>query len=255
MMINQYGHCPACGSELSTEKLCGQMIVCDCGWTHSYKSALTEKKGVDRVVLTMVFMCTLFVASFIHAVNWDTHFFTIIPLKLKQFTGMAQTEDLQKIVEICSLRSKHDCVEDAYRQMYVLEPAKIDVLAELAHIQLMRSRMPQVADTLDAYFAKGGKSPDAAYDYARALAAVGRFDQSVKYFKYVLNSKPKVFQVSVARSYVQTLIQNKKLAQAKKAIEHYRQRSVSSAFFMDKEYKDLLQKLGAHRTVASAKSS
>lgn len=237
--MNHYGHCPACGNALSTEKLCGQMIVCDCGWTHSYKSKLNEKKGSDRVVISMILMCALFVGSFIHAVNWDTHFFTIIPLKLKELTQTANTEDLKKIVDICSLRSKHDCIEKAYAKMYELNPEEIEVLAELGHLQFLRSHIPQAAQTLQTYFSKGGKSMDAAYDYARALSHMSRYDEALTYFRKVLRSKPKTFQVSVARSYIQTLIKHDRLSQARAAIEYYRKRSVNSAYFMDKEYKEL----------------
>lgn len=222
--------------------MCGQTMVCDCGWTHSYANNASSKKKVDSVVLTMILTCSLFVASFVHAVNWDTHFFAIIPLKLKQFSGLAKADDLSKIVEICSLRAKDDCVETAYKKMFELNTRDINVLAQLARVQFNRANLKDVVKTLEVYFSQGGKSADAAYDYARALAELGRYEDALKYFKFVLNSKPKVFQIEVARSYVQTLIKNKKFVQAKSAIEHYRRRSASSAFFMEKEYKAVVAK-------------
>lgn len=250
--MHQHGQCPACGNELSTEKLCGQMIVCDCGWTHSYNASLLEKKSKDKVILSMVLMCSLFIASFIHAVNWDSHFFTIIPLKLKHYTGTASVSDLKEIVEICSHRSKHDCVETAYQKIYEVDSTQIEILAELGHLQYLRSNIKGSAHTLKTYFDNGGKSMDAAFDYARSLAHLGEYQESIAYFKKVIRSKPKTFQVTVARAYIQTLIKSDRLTQAKSVIEYYRKRSVSSAFFMDKEYKELRSKLGPNRRIAKS---
>lgn len=250
--MQQLGQCPVCGTALSSEKVCGQVVICECGWTKSIHSNQAESKLKDRTILTMVLVSALFVGSFIHAINWDRYFFDIIPLKAKEITKMATAEDYKALIAICSSRAKSDCVEKAYQNLYRLLPHQIEVLAELGHLQFLRSDMHKAVQTLKLYFASGGKSIEATYDYARALSQVGLYDEALKQFQYVLRSKPQVFQISVARTYILTLIKHNKLPQAKAAIEYYRKNSTSSAFFMDPEYRLLSQMLRGDRKVAGS---
>ncbi|MCB0411890.1 MAG: hypothetical protein KDD22_05150 [Bdellovibrionales bacterium] len=241
--MSHLGLCPACGNELSDTKVCGSLVICDCGYSRSITNPHAPRRETkDRAVFTMIAICAFFVGSFIHAVNWDKYFFTIIPLKLKQVTSMANAEDYQQLIDICSQRAKSDCVENSYQSLYQIMPERVELLAELAHLQLLRTDFQKASNTLNLYFSKGGKSMDAAYDYARSLSKLGQYQQAITYFQSVLKAKPRVFQISVARAYIQTLMKSEKYSQAKSVIEYYRKNSVSSAFFMDPEYKEI-QKL------------
>ncbi len=250
-----FGHCPACGSHLQDSNYCGSTIVCSCGWTKSFASEKSLHQSAKRSVTFMVLFGAVFVLSFIQAVNWDTHSVSIIPLKMKQWSKTAEPADLLRVVEICSMRNKHDCVEEAYRDLYALRPQDTETLVDLGHLLFLRAKMAEAAKVFAEYFQKGGKNSDAAYDYARALTHIGKGDEAIKLFQAVLGEKKDVFQVTVARTYIQALIKYQKWSQAKATIEHYRKLSSSSHMFMERELKEIESQLKRSELVSSRNSA
>lgn len=234
----QNENCPVCESELTSEHLCGETLVCRCGWTKSLKQERLEKKAMDRTVWTMIAMCCLFVAGFIHAVNWDQYALEIVPLKLKQIAGSANSNELERIVFICDQRAKQDCVEQAYRDLVKLDQDP-EHSKNLAQILYAKGDMSESQKLLQKYLEKGGSQVEAQHTYALTLSETGQGEQAIAEFMKILKSKPNTFQVSVTRDYVKTLIKFQKLEKAKATIEFYRKTSVSSSLFMDKEYKEL----------------
>lgn len=237
-----FENCPICESELTQDNLCGETIVCRCGWTKSLSLAKREKSAMDRTVWTMILMCGLFVGGFIHAVNWDQFSIEIVPLKIKQWSRSASVVELERIATICNSRVKQECVEQAYRDLLVAkaDPAHLKNLGEILYA---KGEMAESQSLFQQYLAQGGSAPEAHHLYANTLSETGQGELAIQEFMKILKSKPQTFQVSVTRDYVNTLIKYKKLTKAKATIEFYRKSSVSSSLFMDKEYKDLLAKL------------
>ena len=151
-MVLQFGHCPRCGSEINGERIVGGTLVCECGWTRSLRSNSVDRNSVDRTCASIILLAGLLVASFLQAVNWDTHFFAIIPLKAKQVMGIAQPLDLEKIASICVERKKHECVEKALVDISRIQPANLENLSRLGQLQYKRERLNNAAATFAQYF-------------------------------------------------------------------------------------------------------
>lgn len=218
-------------------------VICACGWTSSGKAKKESAKQTDRTCIYIAVFAALLVGSFIQTVNWDKYFFTIIPLKAQQLTGMATAEDLNQIAEICMDRKKYSCAETAHFQAWKKEPANLTHLEKLGDLQVKQNLMLSAVKTYDTYFGANGEDLDAKYNYAKALAATNDTAKAEKYFKMVLKAKPDVLQITVTRHYINMLVKNDQLRKAKKVIEHFRRKGTNTGLFMDKEYKEIKTKL------------
>jgi tetratricopeptide (TPR) repeat protein len=244
----QFGHCPRCGNEISAERIVGGTLVCNCGWTRSLRSDSVDRSNIDRTCASIIVIGALLIASFLHAVNWDRHFFAIIPLKAKHVIGMANTQDLDKIAEICAERKKHECVERAYADIEKQQPQNIENLARLGLLQYKRDRFNNAAATFAKYFQLKGSDLDAIYTYAQTLTRLKRFDEADTYYRSALQKKDDVLQVTVIRNYVQMLMSTSRLQDAKAVILKYRKGSASANLFMAKELEDIRARLGEVKT-------
>lgn len=241
--MTHFGHCPACGEEIPQERIFNGSAICQCGWTKSITAFKANEKAIDRVCIGMILMAALLVGSFIHSVNWDRHFFGIVPLKISQWTDSATIADLQEIAEICIERKKHDCVEIAYEQQYSKNPKDITPLAKLGNLQALREKWPEAVTTYASYFAQDGEDLEAAYNYAKALGHVGQVDKAEMFYNRVLKAKPDVLQITVTRHYINMLVEHNRLKKAKSVIEYFRKQGTNTGYFMDKEYKEIKQRL------------
>jgi tetratricopeptide (TPR) repeat protein len=236
----QFGHaeCPRCGSNLTTERLIGSSLVCECGWSKSTQAESKARISLDRTCSAIVMIGGVLIAAFLQAVNWDKHALVIIPLKTKQMAGIATAKDLNQIAEICFERKKFDCVERAYFQIAKKEPRNLTNLARLGDLQL---RLGQKSiDTLTMYFSLKGDDLNAVYNYAMALSREKRYDQATRYFEIALAAKPDILQVTVIRHYVNMLMEAGRNDQAKQVILEYRKKSATADLFMAKELEQIL---------------
>ena len=247
-MALQFGHCPRCGNEITSERIVGGTLVCECGWTRSLRSDSVNRSNVDRTCASIIVIGGLLIASFLHAVNWDTHFFAIIPLKAKQVAGLAQPADLEKIATICMERKKHDCVERALVDISRIQPMNLENLSRLGQLQYKRDRLNNAAATFAKFFHLKGKSLDATYTYAQTLTRLKRFEEADRHFKAALKMKDNVLQVTVIRNYVQMLVAANRLQDAKSTILRYRKDSASANLFMSRELEDIRARLGEVKT-------
>lgn len=244
----QFGQCPRCGQEITGDRIMGSTVVCECGWTKSTRSDVADRRNMDKTCAYIVLIGGLLIASFLQAVNWDQHFFAIMPLKAKQVLGAASIQDLEQIARICTDRKKHECVERAYTQIARKSPTNLANLNRLGQLQFKRERYTNAVETLTLYFSQRGSELDAAYTYAQALSKLKKYDQADRYYKVALAQRDSVVQVTVVRNYVQMLVEANRLRQARDVILHYRKLSSSANLFMDKELADIRSRLGEVKT-------
>lgn len=248
----QFNQCPRCGAELEAERFMHGTVVCQCGWTKSLRNESAERRNIDRICTSIVLIAALLIGAFLQAVNWDKYFFTIMPLKVKQYANMASVSDLKSIVNICEERKKLDCMESAYQQLIRIDSKNPVHLADLGLLLVKREKWTQAADAFARYFALKGKDPEAAVAYAQTLSRLKKYAEAEKYFRFVLGAHANLTQVTVARSYVLMLIEANRLQAAKEIILSFRKKSATASLFMAKELGDIRQKLGEVETAATS---
>ncbi|MGE0763765.1 MAG: tetratricopeptide repeat protein [Bdellovibrionales bacterium] len=250
-MNMHFGNCPRCGEEINSERVLGSTVVCECGWTKSARHDVNDRKNMDKTCASIVLIGGILIAAFLQAVNWDQHFFSIIPLKTKQVLGSASIQDLEKIAAICIDRKKHECTERAYVQIARKQPTNLANLNRLGQLQYKRERYSHAVDTMTLYFSQKGAELDAAYTYAQALTKLKKYDQAERYYKFALNQRQSVLQVTVIRNYVQMLVEANRLQKARETILIYRKQSSNANLFMDKELAAIKARLGEVKTASA----
>ncbi|MBK7842691.1 MAG: tetratricopeptide repeat protein [Bdellovibrionales bacterium] len=240
--MTNFINCQACGKTIPPERIFSTMIVCSCGWTDSPQTESFEKERFRKTNFTIIGGAVLILAVFFHIVHWDNYSLAIIPLKIKELTGTASPKDHLNLIEICTSRHKYDCLKGAYKGLY-RSNKDISLLAKLGQIEKSTGDLQSASDTLGDYAKLGGKDKAALASYAEVLNQTGRTEEALKIYKRILAGTPGTLQISLARSYVSLLIENKKYAQARKTLEFYRKKATINGYFMEKEYQALNKKL------------
>lgn len=234
--------CPVCSNEIPLDRIVGSSAYCSCGHVLTVLRRQSDRDARRTSVSLIVF--TLFMAgAIIHAINWDTYFLSIIPLKIKQFTGMAKSTELKEIALICNSRKKNNCEIQALEKSFELDKKDITSLLRVGELYIESGDFHSAAKTYTVYFKNGGSEDSARYAYARSLGEIGLFHDAKKQFHYILKRDRNKPQFKVARSYVEFLIKNKDYSTARSIIEEYRRAGPSSALFLEKEWKTINDRL------------
>ncbi len=246
----QFGTCSVCGNEISNEKVLDNIAVCDCGHLHSFKKE-SKPKLISRFQLSVAVFAMTLVAGFVHLVQWDGHSLSVIPLKIKQFSGGSSSEDLKALSQICTERLKWSCVADSLEARYRMSPeTELETLGELGELHYKLGETKQAAAVLKAYSEKGGKNEKLQYVYAQSLGRLGMIDEAIAVYDAILSSRSDVLQITVAQNYVKLLIQNDRKKEAKTVLARLRKLGENTSGFMEKEFSEL----GHGRAIASDNS-
>jgi len=95
--------------------------------------------------------------------------------------------------------------------------------------------MPAVAAYRE-HFARGGNSPEAAFELARILESRGQIQEAKEFYTRALLAKTQCFTSHCHSSYVNMFSECGQFAEAKKLIEDVRGRSDTAKYFMAKEF-------------------
>jgi tetratricopeptide (TPR) repeat protein len=234
--------CLRCQQTISPDRLRQLPTICDnCG--HLQASSETRShENLERSLLTSAIVASvLLVSAFMFLGNWGSHSLEIIPLQAGELLHINSSSDDERLAQIGLDLKKYDMVEKEYTYLAQQTPAN---WARLAKFQMSRKEFQEAADNYKRYFAASGgnRDLDARFDYAKALAEIGKIDDAAKNFEYVLGSRPGIRQVTVIEHYVTMLVKAERFDQAQRVIEHVRHQDPSASRFMDTEYKVISEK-------------
>ena len=235
----QFGSCPRCQQVIPNDRLYSRPLICpSCGFTENLHES-TLQIGQEKKFIKIALAVTAFlIVAFYQSVHWDVYAFEILPLKIKQLSGVVSARDLDRIAEICIERKKHECVEDAYASKARIY-RDTEALSLLGQYQVKREKWQEAANTFRSYFNQGGLDLEASYQFAKSLGKVGQVEDSVRYFDQVLQAKPETLQITVVQNYVKMLMDNGRKDQALQVIEETRKSSPTANSFMQAEFSEL----------------
>ncbi len=245
--------CPKCFKLTSEDRRIGDKYFCDCGWRFQVLNS-DNKPPVhkDKSSLLICLFAGLLLFSFLHAVSWDSFFFKVIPVKIAYVTGMSDTKTIAELSHMCEVRKKYNCVLQTLDDLYKKNPLQqIESLHKKGKLLVKMENYKDAVKTYQLYFDKNGKSPEAHYQFAKSLRYEEMISEATAQYELALESKPDVLQVSVARSFVDMLIENKKYQQARKVITTYRKKAQHTKYFLEAELKQVNEALKGHRKISS----
>lgn len=232
--------CPRCKLEIDEAAQNNTVAVCPhCSYVKSSNDSNVQSSLSKQFMFFTIGVSSLFILSFVHAVNWGGYFFEAIPLKVKVTVGAASARDFGRLGQICKELKDTKCVESMLRSEAKLDPKNTEALAALGQIQFDHKQYKEAAITLGAYARSGGKNLDVLFAYAKALGEVGQTDKSIKQLEKILASKPNNLQIPITQTYVQMLIKDGRKDRAKAVIEDVRSKGRNAGLFMEKEMRKL----------------
>ena len=205
---------------------------CHCG--HNEMPSRDNSKGQSYPI---VIISVVIIAALLHLANWSQHFGSIIPLKAKELSGMASSQELIEIAKICQDRKKWNCEINAIEAAYKLDPETREHLARAAEVLVNKKQYFHAVKVLGQYFNAGGKDSMSRHRYAISLAQTGQTNDAKKQYAYLIKTDNKDPNFQLAREYVGLLIKNQDYKVAKVVIEKYRTRARTAMLFMDSELK------------------
>jgi len=199
-MMLSYGFCPRCSQRIETERAREAVVVCAaCGFVLSNSEHRLAANSHHKFITVGVAFCALLIGALVQISIWDSYWLEVIPLQIKGAMGASKDSDFEKMAQICLERKRMNCAEDAYAHLAKKDPKQ---LLRLAKFQISRSRYREAVVTYRNFFLLGGKDLDASFNYARALAQIGEYDEASKYFRYILSSHPDaVLQAAAQNGY------------------------------------------------------
>jgi tetratricopeptide (TPR) repeat protein len=218
---------------IPADRILAGTAYCSCGCSIAF-----HERRRDRVSsYPLVIFSIVLVAVILHVLNWDTYSLHVLPLKLKQLTGMAREPELIQLADICRERQKTQCEIHALGQAYQLNNKNIPLLLRKANLHFKLKDHQAVVHSLSAYYKKGGKDFSSRHTFAVALGEVGQVVEAQKQFRYILKNDNKKPQFQVAKSYVDMLMKQRDYTTAKTVIEDYRRSAPQAGLFLEKELK------------------
>jgi thioredoxin-like negative regulator of GroEL len=220
---------------------------------HQFQLPFPEKKKMTpekKSAVIMIGLGLFMVVGFLRVVSWDKYALSVIPLQIYSMIGAATADDHARYSEICIERKKHDCALEQLTYQTLANPKDIHARLKLGFMQLKLKQTEKAVESLTAYIEGGGIEPRAQFELAKAHASLGNTKEALELYSGLLQGKTDVFQVTVTREYVNTLIKANRWSQAKAAIEKARRKSLTHNAFMTAEYKVVLEKMGG-RGIAS----
>ncbi len=245
--------CPKCHNITPEDRRIGDKYFCDCGWRFQVmQPGYKPPAHKDKSSLLICLFAAMFLLTAVHLISWDKHFFKIIPVKASQLMGTASTDNLMKLANMCEERKKYDCVLETLSELYEKNPLQqIDALHKKGKLLVRMERFPEAIQAYNMYFKNNGENPEAHYQFAKALRMSNQIDLATQQYELALKAKPDILQVSVTRSFVDMLIENKKYEQAKRIINYYRDKATNTRYFLESELKIVNEALGLNRKTSS----
>lgn len=229
-MASQESNCPRCGHNLVESGHEPLPTFCaSCGF-------IPEKKDIDAKMERnnmrfVIGFSALLLLAFIQVATWGNHALEIRFLQVADKTGLASVEQMERMAKICVELKKRDCVEYAYLRQSQLDKRNA---VRLAEFQISRGKYPEAVATLKTYVASNKQDMRAYMVYAGALTEIGRYDEAVKYYEYLI-SKSQTLPTEAAKNYVKCLARAKRYEQAQNVIYKIRKSYPGTARFMDGE--------------------
>lgn len=226
--------CPRCGNVLTESGHTSLPTFCaECGFIPAKADvdAKLEKYNLRFVIS----FSALLVFAFVQVATWGDHALEIRWIQFADQTGLASVDQLERMAKICVELKKRDCAEYAYLRQSQLDQRNA---VRLAEFQISRGKYREALASLKTYVAANKQDMRAYMVYAEALTELGRYDEAVQYYEYLI-SKAQTLPTDATKNYVKCLARAKRYEQAQNVIYKVRKSYPGTARFMDGELRVL----------------
>lgn len=206
-----------------------------------YQYETDKDVNVDRGSAFFIYVTGFAIlAVALHVIQWNQYAFEIIPLKLKEISGMASPEELYREAQICGKLRKFECQKNLLVKSYSMNPKNEKAAIELGQIFVRSKNWLDATKVYSTYLRLKGSNLEARLYYAISLAELNKFQDAKKHFQHVIRVNTDfLVQADYVRTYVHYLIRNREYTAAKAIIFETRNKQKNAAYFLEKEMNEI----------------
>jgi tetratricopeptide (TPR) repeat protein len=193
------------------------LLSCKCGWVDPTRALNAIDQIEKKTILSMVVGVALMMALFLHFATWGSYSFAVPFVKLQDMTGMLSKQGYIDYAKSCESLRKWACAKQAYTNLYK-KHGEVYGIEKLARFQVRLGEMDEAMQTFDIYFRKGGKSGDAAYEYARLLDQRGMENDAIKFYDQSIEARPKVLAIQATAGIIRILTKQGRVTEVRERI-------------------------------------
>ena len=241
-------NCPRCETQLK------ESSACFCGWVDPRNIRAKSDRSVDlRIMKILAGTCVGVLLMYAQILTWGTFFVEGPYLHLKQMSGVATDENLIRLSELCKLRGNVACVESTLADRTKVS-GKPEAFADLGRFLYSQKQYNKALAAYEGYFSQS-KSPDARtnFEMGRLLFTLEKDAQAISYLQASIDAKVDVLATHPTQVLVQAYIRLGQLDKAYEQVLTFHASAENAKGYMNKERKDLEEKLGKEAIVLQKK--
>lgn len=238
-------NCPRCQMSLDPQRLHDPIVVCNhCGFVSEDNLKKSEAKLTGSYRKVAVMVAALLLSVFIHSNEWGPHFFSILPLKIKNYIGVSSANDLRSTIMICHERKKPYCVESALEDLLEIEKSNFESALHLGDVRRKLKDTKGAERAYRLHFQRGGQSHTAAFELGKILERNGQLNEAESFYTRALISNPNHAPTELIQRIVHLYIKEGKYKEARAVIKNARkQKGPAAHLFMASELKKIEKKI------------
>ncbi len=211
--------CPRCGTQISMERMLGNVVVCTCGWSGDKSHFEPPKRNLHIKKIVGVVMIAGIVFLGMEAKEWGKHFPERAYYKTKSFLKMTTAKDEARMAFVCKQADNHMCAAKAYTKALAKAPKAFNIAGALGVELVKVGEADRAILTFQNFFThEDGKSVHKQF-YAKALSEKDYVDDATEWFYKALQQDAKNFEA--AEDLITHLVKSENYVEALSVIGHY----------------------------------
>ena len=170
-----------------------------------------------KTIVSMVTGVAVMMALFLHFATWGSYSFAVPFVKLQDMTGMLSKKGYLDYAKSCEELRKWSCAKQAYANLYK-KHGEVLGIEKLARFQVRLGEMDDAMSAFEIYFRKGGKSGEAAYEYAKLLEQRGMDNEAMKFYDISIAERPKVLAIQATGGIIRILTKQGRVVEVRDRI-------------------------------------
>lgn len=199
--------CLRCNNEGSSVAVIGNSIFCSCGW-HGQLDPEIEKRRERRkkIKLYAVMLCSAVFLGYVGVLykRWGDYMGTYFFTHAKSLVGLDQPVDWENMGELCEVLRRWECMEISFKEVLKTIPDQAYAIEGVGLAQVNQKQYQAAVASFEELLNRGESSPRIMYGYGKAIAGLGKHEESKTWYYRVLKMYPSF--IDVTEELVNTLV-------------------------------------------------
>ncbi len=211
--------CPRCATQISLERMLGNVVVCSCGWSGDKSHFEPPKRKLPIKKLFYGLMIAGLVYSGAEGRKWGKHFPEHVYYKTLSSLKMATAKDEARMATVCKELGKHKCAADAYTKALAKSPKSYNLAGALGIELSQIGEHDRAILTFQNFFSHEDGNDVHKQFFARSLSEKEYYTDATEWYYKALQANAKNFDA--AKELIAHLVKTEQYVEALSVIGHY----------------------------------